>query len=277
MRKLFKNLPVALITFALMASCGKEGSSGSSSSSNSNVSDTVTTTSTDIRDAIEAKSMAAGAPAGTTIYHWGYDSDSSSESENCESYDLWIINPTVCWGGSVNTGTNSTRIIKVVDPAVDSVTYSQASGNDSYGNLVFGDALAAPFDRGSETYTAMLGLDETPLAVKISSATISFQGTSKSAKLVEYFYGEKDYITGRKIYSSVKRYVLSTSVPVIANPVVSFGNGFNVTSRLMKINNSQVTGVKLTKYHTIEYKSELVDGYYQQTTVLKAVSGTINI
>lgn len=284
MKALFKTLPILVIAGALSVSCGKgKNSSGSSSNSvapiNGLPGSTVTQSQSyqsidQVRAAFTQKSFADGAPANSKFYHLGsFFGGGSGSGIN--------INFNWCWSdcqsqqivNAMEDRIQYGRQIKVTSTSNDSVSYGVATAVDeNNGTPQFVYGSTGSMSRNSGFYKEMLGLDisESSLfggkagGIKVMPATITLKnGTSVPGQMVEFFIGTNSNY-GCNV-SDVKRYVLSTNLPIVANPIVAIENG-QATGKLSEVNgtNAIVQSITVTGYNQFNYQSCTIQPVQQQ-------------
>ncbi|MCO4754391.1 MAG: hypothetical protein KC478_07900, partial [Bacteriovoracaceae bacterium] len=86
-------------------------------------------------------------------------------------------------------------------------------------------------------------------------------GDTKNGVYVEYFYGTRtnDILN----ITSMEAFVLSTELPVIANPVTVEQNG-NLVGRLGRVGTTNVSQVKVSNSH---YVRNEITGYTYRTVI----------
>jgi hypothetical protein len=241
MRNTTKTLSVLMMAAFMTVSCGKKDNS-SGSGSNAGISDYAQATAygsiDEVRQAFAAKSLADGAAVGTEVYHvgsyFGASNSSSSFSASvsgCAQILFWSI-------GDCGTNTsqqenymldklNKGKYRTVTQASVDSLGYKIPDGIEVTNNLVeyTYDETISTFDRTNSIYKEMLALESNNiLETRVSAATIKFQNNSEVAgQIVEVVYGNQTY--GNQTVTGMKRFVLSTNLPTIANPIAVI-NGY---------------------------------------------------
>ena len=286
MKALFKTLPILIVAGALSVSCGSgDNSSGSSTSSNgtgwvppgTTVTQQTSYGSIDqVRAAFQSKSFADGAQANSEFYHLGnFFGGGSGGGIN--------INFNWCWNDcyvqqivqAMEDRISYGRQIKVNSASTDSVSFSVATGVDeNNGNPQFVYGQSGSMNRNSGLYREMLGLDisENNLfggsaeGIKVMPATITLQnGSSVVGQMVEFFIGHKSQY-GCSV-NDVKRYVLSSTLPIVANPVVAIENG-QATGKLAEVSsqNGLVMQVTVNGYHQFNYQNCTIQPVQQQLT-----------
>lgn len=259
MKALFKTLPVLVLAGALSVSCGKgDNKSGSSSSSGGGISglpgNTVTQTQSyqsvdQVRSAFAQKSLSDGLTNGTEVYHMGlYFNGNYSGGGNINFSGGFCINLFGWTAGDCdnygNGGYGQDDLLldqlnygvfkKVTNAGSTSVTYQKPTGvvSDNYGGYVYDytGAQNKTFDRNSTKYKEMLGLDvpaQNILESRVSPATITMSnGQQVVGQVIELFIGSQTY--GNSYISEVRRMVVSTSLPVFANPIAVIDTVYQV-------------------------------------------------
>lgn len=286
MKALFKTLPILIVAATLSVSCGKgENSSGSSSSGGvtgwvppgTTVTQQTSYGSIDqVRAAFQSKSFADGAQANSEFYHLGsFFGGGSGGGIN--------INFNWCWNDcysqqivqAMEDRISYGRQIKVNSATSDSVTYGVATNViENNGNPQFVYGTTATISRNGNLYKEMLGLNinENQLfggsaeGIKVMPATITLQnGSQVTGQMVEFFIGQKSQY-GCTV-NDVKRYVLSSTLPIIANPVLTIENG-QANGKLAEISsqNGLVTQITVNGYHQFNYQSCTLQPVQQQLT-----------
>lgn len=286
MKALFKTLPILIVAAALSVSCGKgENSSGSSSSGGvtgwvppgTTVTQQTSYGSIDqVRAAFQSKSFADGSQANSEFYHLGsFFGGGSGGGIN--------INFNWCWNDcytqqivqAMEDRIQHGRQVKVNSASTDSVNYSVATGVDeNNGTPQFIYGQSGSMNRNSGLYREMLGLNITENqlfggsaeGIKVMPATITLQnGSSVAGQMVEFFLGQKSnygcYV------NEVRRYVLSSSLPIIANPVVAIEYG-QATGKLAEVSNQSglVMQITVNGYNQFNQQSCTIQPVQQQLT-----------
>lgn len=300
MRALFKTLPILVFAGALSISCGKDGNqSGTSSSSTGGISglpgNTVTQSQAyssieQVRSAFAQKSLSDGLSTTSSIYHVGpyfnnsYGSSSGGidfqadfcinlfgwSAGNCDDYGSYGQNIENMLLDQLDNGVYK----KVVSATSTSVSYQKPTEvvQDNYGGWSYGytNAQTESFQRSSDLYRKMLGLDipaQNILDSKVSAATITMSdGQQVVGQVVELFIGSS--FNGNSNVSEVRRYVVSTNLPLLANPVAVVGNIYqsysgytaSVSGYLAYLGNTTSSGavkavqsIKINKLHYPQY------------------------
>ena len=279
MRALFTKLPLAILGLAILTSCGKDGESGGSSSASVQGSISAGANIDQIRHAFNSTSLSHGITQssdqnyGTSIYHGGSYFKVPSDSD-CKSVDLFGIDLfELCFGSHQSPLERELDLyeIKQVNTASSSeVRFKEPVGLNNYGQgYVYGSEQV--FNRSNERYKAMLGLkNQRPVEVRPSAAKITLSnGAIKNGVYVEYFFGTKqDNILN---LTSKEAYVLSTELPVLANPIAVENSNGQVVGKLGKVGSLIVTQIKVLNYHYVQSENSWVNGFYQPKHIIKSV------
>lgn len=287
MKALFKTLPILIVAGALSVSCGKgDNSSGSGSSTTSpgtGVWNPPGTTGTQgvnyqsidqVRAAFQQKSFAADANTNSQFYHLGSFFGGGTGGGINISFD-W------CWNdcqsqqiiNAMEDRIQYGRQIKVTSATNDSVSYGIATAvaeNNGVPEFVYGST--GSMSRNSGLYQEMLGLDINVSSlfggaaegIKVMPATIQLQnGGSVVGQLVEFFIGQKSQY-GCNV-SDVRRYVVSSALPIVANPVIAIENG-TPTGKLSEVNGNSaiVHSVTVNGYNQLNYQNCTIQPVQQQ-------------
>lgn len=243
MRKLLKNLPLALMVAALAVGCGKDNASGGKTPAQ-NVEEGVTETINaaqnfqsveEVRKAFDAKSMDAG--QNLDVYHVGtyfgaVTSSGFNYSANlsgCLNLIFWSFGD--CGGYESNNNymkdqmesvLDAGRLLKVVSSNGDSVRVKEATNVKS--DLTYGFSSEFSISRNEILADAFANT-----SAYVSQATIKLSDGRE--------------IKGLAIQSNRGVYVLSTNLPTIANPL--YVNSYNGYGYLAKIgSNVSITDIK---------------------------------
>jgi hypothetical protein len=258
MKALTKSFLTLALVSALGTSCGggsnKSGSSSSTSGGinglpGNNLTQTQSYQSIDqVRSAFNQKALSDGLSSGIEVYHIGpyfnsgYGGGGASfDASFCIDLGFWSA------GDCDNYGTPNQEDIllnqlnngvfkKVSSSSSSSVTYQEPTGimSNNYGGAeyTYNNSQTKTFDRNSLAYREMLGLDIPAgniIESKVSPATITMSnGQQVVGQVLEMFIGSSYY--GGANITDVKRYVLSTNLPLMANPVAvisGVGYGYN--------------------------------------------------
>lgn len=309
MRALFKSLPILVIAGALSVSCGDKSNSSGSSSSSSGVSglpgNTVTQTQSytsidQVRSAFASKPMNDGLATGTEIYHMGpyFNSNYSSSGINFQAgFCLQLFGWSA--GDCDTQGTSQQDLLlaqldngvfkKATASSTTAVSYQEPSGVSNasgYWEYTYDTAQTQSYDRNNSQYKEMLGLDLTSANIldsKVSPATITLSnGQQIAGQILEIVTGYNNY--GQQSIQDIRRYVLSTNLPVAANPIAVINGanpvlyGYNgltalVNGYLAYLGNSSVQGeVQAVQSITINTMN-IVQGYGQLQQVQNVVIG----
>ena len=294
MKKLFKTLPVLLIAGALSVSCGKSNSSGGGSSSTTTPvsglpGSTVTQTSAyssieQIRTAFNNKSLSDGLNNGSEIYHMGSFFTGSYASGGI-NFQAGFCIQLFGWSAGDCEGNNQGDLLlqrldngvlkKVTSASATAVTFQEPTGvsdASGYWNYVYTNAQTQTFDRNSGQYREMLGLDipaQNIINSYVSSAQIQLSNGQKIAGQVLEIVTGYNYGNGQNYIQEVKRFVLSTNLPIIANPVATITgvfqayNGYVATANgyLGYVGNntaaSAIQSIQISTLHVPSYNGQL--------------------
>ena len=291
MKSLFKAKYLLLFVMGLsLYSCGKNSSGGSGGSGSSTIGingdGSITAgnsgqnfqTIDELRNAFNAMSLEAGVTEGMYIYHIGNHYTGNSSGGGGTGGGITI---TGCLfgifgdcddngnGGQQNNYQlqqylNYGRMLKVrnLDQNANTLNLAKATGvyyNDfTYSNYVL--------TRTHNDYRSMLGMSSSYNQAKLANATIELQsGERVQAVVVEYI---KESYYG--VPNSIKRYVLSTNLPIAANPIaVLHGLRAEVTGVLSTVGNN----IKLRRIE-IDTITEL--SYYNNQVIERNLNIYIN-
>jgi hypothetical protein len=249
MQALIKKLPILVLASSLLVSCGKgENSSGSSSTSNLNglpgnsYSQASAYTSLDqVRSAFNAKALSDGLQDGTEVFHVGPYFNSSYGGSSL-SFNAGFCIQLFNWSaGDCQNQSNSMQTYlmnqldngkykKVSGLNTNSLSFKEPSGvsnTNGFWQYQYNNPSIA-YDRNSNAYKAMLGLDipaQNIIASHVSAATITMSnGQTIQGQILEIVIGYNSW--GQPSVSDIKRFVLSTNLPTFANPIAVI-NGMN--------------------------------------------------
>jgi hypothetical protein len=243
------------VTLLAITSCGQESSSSTASSTIQGYVDSITgqtvagtssnsyTNIDQVRAAFNAKSLESGVTEGTYIYHTGSSFGGSS------NYGVsGGISVSGCFfglfGDCSNSGSNSNqnselqnylnngRMLKIgqLDQNSSTLSVLEAIGV-SNNNFTYN---SSSYSRTNSMYLKMLGLDDVYDETKVNAATIEVRDNNNSITSVNGIVVEhikRSYVG----ISSIKRYVLTTNLPVIANPIAILDGNYNIeVSGLLK-------------------------------------------
>lgn len=287
MKALFKRLPILLMAGAISVSCGSgDNSSGSPSSTNTGGGNTWTPGVTgtqgtsyqsidQVRAAFQQKSFAEGTAVNYEYYHLGSYFGGSSGGFSLDFNFCWSDCQSQQMANAMEERIQYGSQIKVTAASVDSVSYDIATDvdvNNGYANFVYG--TSGTMSRTGGLYKSMLGLNisESSLfggsteGIKVTPATISLQnGGTVVGQMVEFFIGQKSQY-GCTL-NDIKRYVVSSALPIIANPVLVIENG-QAEGKLNEINGSSsiVSSVTVNGYNELNYQTCSIQAIQQQST-----------
>ncbi len=270
------NLILLSLAILALSSCGGANSTSSTSSNLSTVSvssDGATTVGTStnnfrtieqVRAAFDSMSFKEGLSQGTYIYHVGSDYSTSNSSTS--------INISGCFFGLFGdcSNSNSSDITSQLEAYLDAGRMLQVGSLDNNTSMVnLNEAIGVAnndfifdsyvYSLDSFDYKEMLGLNRSYAMTKLSSATVTLtNGTSFDAVVVEFVDGV--FRTVR----SVKSFVLSTNVPVAANPIALIESGFNERSTVRKVlksvgSNIEIKSIVFDKITAINGDRELIE------------------
>lgn len=263
MKALFTKLPLACLALVLITGCGKQNASGAKGI-NKAPGVTGAMNLPQVRDAFNNTSLSSGMENGDIISHTGPYFKSVTSS--CITKSWLIFSATACldtYSSTLERDMEESLIKKVASSSADSVQFQIPVDIDSQTGTYIYDGTET-FDRNDSAYKEMLSLNQEPIETRISSATVTLNNSEKiSGIYVEYFYGDKN--NGHLNITSRKSFVLSTGVPVMANPMIAVNEHDQVIGGLTKINGKYVSGIKAARSHYVENTAswELINGYYQ--------------
>lgn len=259
-------------------SCGEQNeSSGSKSSSNSSVNEFGQITGSGVNyntpeeliRTLQQRSMADGARIGEPVYHIGPAFGGTAQQVSFDLGDLFDFSFNTCFvfngnaSGDCNqngTGINDTQLTnnllrlvaegeyKVIrDANHNGVGYDLADGVQNGG---FSFAYRS-FDRSDDIYRAMTNEDGRVLRARVLSDA---QITLDNGQQIRGEYLENYYQDG-----TVEGYVISTSFPTVANPLLitegSNNGGGIITGALDFMGANKVRSVSAT-YHSFSYDAQ---------------------
>lgn len=277
-------LTIALLSMAILSSCGKTDIGNAQDAAVSYVTangETIVgtannnfTTIEQVRSAFNAKSLEAGVSEGMYIYHIGskYGANSGSgisggisisgcffglfgdcddNNTSNQNYQLqsYLDNGRMQKVGAVNLGSSSLNIKKATGVLNNDFTYTDQV-----------------YTRTSAEYTQMLGLNSSATETRVFPATVEISDVTGN-KIVDAVIVEHINKTYQSI-TSIKRYVISTNVPVAANPIAVIEGNSNIqvtgvlksigtTGHVKKINVDRYTGVSFWGNETVGYNLEI--------------------
>jgi hypothetical protein len=290
MKRLFKNLSVAMLALSLMAACG-DNSTGAKSKKSSGVSgfgngQTGYTTQGEnysnidqIRNDYSNKSLASGIANNTNIYHVGTYFGGQSQGGGqvgvsvygCLNLIFWQVGDCDEAGGGYDIDAYLQSALDMGRIWVtDSVGQNSVIVDEAY-DVLNGDYLfqSETFDRNDDIYRDMLGLGRNDIvSIKISGATVKLTNNEVlPATHIEYFYGTN--YTGYTNITGIKRFIISKNLPVIANPVAVVNQSGYLTGYLSNIgNNINVQSITIEKMHNYIY-GQIQQVSNQQTVQLR--------
>ncbi len=279
MKSLFRAKYLLLFVMCLsLYSCGKNssGSGGASGGSTIGINSDGSITAgnsgqnfqtvDELRNAFNAMSLESGVAEGMYIYHVGNHYTGNSGGGGGIGGGITI---TGCFfglfgdcddngnGGGPNNYQlqqylNNGRMLKVrnLDQNSNTLNLAKATGV-SYNDFTYSNYVLT---RNHNDYRSMLGMSSSYNRSKLSTATIELQsGERVQGVVVEYINEGYDGLP-----SSIKRYVLSTNLPIAANPIAIL-NGLQ----------TEVTGVLSTVGTNIKLRKIEIDtitevSYYGQ-------------
>lgn len=224
MKTLFIKLPLVLLSLVLITGCGKENSSGDSKSSlkNSIGVDGYTNVPqnfqniTEVRKAFQNKSMADGLTEGMDIYHVGTYFGGQSGTGFSGSYEISGCLNLIFWQyGDCDSGgynymeqmisemesiINNGRLLKVRSASANSVSVQRAVGVDSQAEFIYSNETLS---KDSGVLSQMVAGDE--MFTTVRSARISLSNGQQ--------------IEGVAVYNQYGVFVITTNLPLAANPV----------------------------------------------------------
>jgi len=274
MRKTTKTLSVLMMAAFMTVSCGKkENNSGSGGSGGgagiSEYTQTQAYGSIDqVRQAFAAKSIADGAPVATEIFHIGSYFGGSSGSggfnvSGCAQILFWEIGDC-----GTNTSQQEAEMMSrltsgeyktVFQASPNSLTYKIPTGVEVVNNTVqyTYNGSDITYDRTDEVYKEMLAIDRNDiLETRVSPATITFQNnTTIAGQIVEVVFGNNNY--GNTQVTDMKRFVLSTNLPTIANPIAVLNGAYPSLSGYLAAvgtpsNYRMIKSIQINTIHTYQ-------------------------
>lgn len=277
----FGKILVLGFTVLSLISCGKDNASGggsSSSSSSTSVSSVGKNYKTyaQIKDAYTKMKLDSGVSKNMVVYHVGPDYGGESLMNNTPTVDFsdlfdfsfgYCININGelkgdCADNQYNQ-TQNNELQNIVNRGEYKVVRSDSSKSVAfdYATGVFGPGFQfaqATYDRNDPIYKEMLKLDgKSVVKVVISEAQITILEGTKTKQIkadyVEYFYS--DY--------SLKGFVLSTALPLIANPIANTQN-HDLTGVLSFSGNKTIKSISVN-IHDIQY--DYMTNKYKAITV----------
>lgn len=309
---LTKTLPVLVLAGALSVSCGKgNNSSGGGSSTTSPVitglpgntygQGSAYTSIDQVRAAFQNKTLADGLTVGTEVYHMGpyFNGNYGSGGINFQGgfcIQLFGWSAGDCGG---NNGSSQQDLLldqldngvfkKVTAAAADSVSFQEptgASNASGYWQYTYNGAQTQSYNRNAVDYKEMLGLDipaQNIIQSYVSPATITMSnGQSVAGQVLEIVVGYNNY--GQQQIQEVKRFVLSTNMPIFANPIAVI-NGFSpvmygyngltaqVNGYLAYLGNSQNANAVQGVQQIVINQLHVVQGYGQLQAVQNITIG----
>lgn len=286
MKTMMKRMSIMLLAFSVLSACGENKSGGGkSSSSTSGIGNGQTGYTTqgenynnidEVRSRYNSKSLADGIANGANIYHVGtYFGGSNSgggqisgQIYGCLNLIFWQVGDCDSNSGYditsyLESALNMGRIWQVQAGSGESISI-----NEAY-DVLNNDYLFQPrtYDRNDAKYREMLGLDRNDIVdVRISNASIRLTNNQVvPATLVEYFYGN-NYTGGNNI-TGMKRFLLSSNLPVVANPIAVIDSNGAITGYLSNVGNDiKVKSLTVTRMHGVYY------GQIQQTSGQQTVN-----
>lgn len=277
MKSLTKLFTLGFMVLALI-SCGKEQNSGGSSSGSNN-SNWYSNGGSDngssfgdinsLRSYYNSKSMTDNLENPMAIYRTGPEFGGQSFSNsNSGSFSLgYCINLFGKTYGDCGQSTGQTNYASILDRGEYITVQSASSSAVNYNKAIsatnnYFNFQGRTFDRNNSLYQEMLNLDGKEVQyVVITPATIRLKNNQTiPGDHVEYFY-----MDGSRV-----RFVLSKSIPVIANPItVTRGN--NLTGILNFAGSKQIAQVSV-KFHEVSY-----DWQTAQFKATQTGQGSINL
>jgi len=275
MKKWFKNLPVLLLSMAILSACG-ENTTGGKSSKSSGVETIGSSGYSDnnqnygnmdeMRSEFNAKSLSDGVGNNDYIYHIGnYFNPNASQNNSGGTFNvsgcinIFGFEIGDCQSGSTYDPTAQLQLILDRGRLYKAVSSNSSTVNvDHAYSVINGEFIyqADTFDRNSSTYREMLGLEDSVLESRITSATITLaNNTQIAAKHVELFLGTFGGLTG------IKRFVVTTNLPVVANPVFAYTENASSSKigALAEIGNVKIQRIQVNKVHYF-YNGQIVPG-----------------
>lgn len=244
MRALFKQLPILVIAGALAVACGSgENSSGGGSTTAPGINglpgNTVTQTTSyqsvdQVRAAFNSKGLNDGLANGTEIYHMGPYFNNSYGNGGINFQGGFCINLFgQTYGDCQNNNGQQDYLLDLLDNGVykkvtaastTAVSYQEPSGvsnQSGFWQFTYDNSATQSYSRNSQDYLKMLALDvpmNNIVESRVSPATITMSnGQQVAGQILEVVTGYSNY--GQVSVSDIRRYVLSTNLPIAANPI----------------------------------------------------------
>ncbi len=304
--KILRKMPVLLLAAFIATACGKKDDSGSSSSSGSGVSSfnngintsPMSQTNLDqIRSAFNGTSFASGLENNVEMYHVGpyYNGNYSNSGggfdvQGCINLFGWEV-------GDCNGAGNMEQILidqlqngsvkKVISRSDNSLSYKEPVGvitQNGYSLFNYNGAQTETLNRESTSYKEMLGLVNNTNIIKhyVHNATITMvrnnQQQSVGAKVVELIYGYNNGQFGQ-IVTDIKRFVVSTNLPVAVNPIAVINglypvnyNGLQANGALSYYGNgevvNQISSISIDRINTTYYSNISVEQLQPATNLV---------
>ena len=284
MKSIMKRMSIMLLAFSVLSACGENKSGGGKKSSSVNgIGNGQTGYTTqgenynnidEVRNRYNSKSLADGIGNGTNIYHVGsYFGGSSSGGGQisggvygCLNLIFWQVGDCDSSSGydissQLESALNLGRIWQVQGASGESISINEAYDvlNNDY---LFQNAT---YDRNNAKYREMLGLNRNDIVdVRISNASIKLSNNQDvPATLVEYFYGTN---YGNVNISGMKRFILSSNLPVVANPIAVIDAYGAIKGYLSNVGNDiKVRSLTVTKMHGVNGMGQIQQTSGQQT------------
>ena len=258
-----------ILSLLMFASCGEDSNSSGSSGNDAPVASPTspgpTTTASGqvlnipvatLQANFAAIPLESGMSSGLEIYHVGsYFGGSSTYNKPSLSYCIRILGKEY---GNCSSGSSEANIFKQMLSAGRLLKYNSGSGPSlnmqkaiSYSSTYGFSYSSYTFTRSNSRYRDMLSLDSSPLETRVSTVNINFtDGSVVSGYLVEYFYGYSSF--GSTSFTSIDRFIISESLPIVANPVMSFNSSGYVDGYLSNYGSKVVKSIEIPVAHTLQ-------------------------
>jgi hypothetical protein len=277
MKRLFKNLSIAMLALAFMAACG-ENTSGANKKKNSGINgygngQTGYTTQGEnytsidqVRADFNAKSLSDGIANNTNLYHVGTYFGGNAQGGGQVGVSIYGCLNLIFWEvGDCDSGNGGYDIDAYLQSALDmgriwrtnSVGTNSVLVDEAY-DVLNNDYLfqTVTYDRNDDIYREMLGLDRNDIVeLRISAATVRLTNNQViPATHIEYFYGAN--YTGYTQITGIQRFIVTKNLPTIANPVAVINSAGYLTGYLSNIGNDiNVQSITIEKMHNFIYGS----------------------
>lgn len=260
MRNLVKILMLVAMIFVL-AACGKENESGSGSSGGSSSDDWYNQDQSGqnygdynkLKNYYNSKSLASGVSNNMVVYHLGQAFGGTSLGSSSSSFEFgFCFNFFGELKGDCDQYTGGTNLYSIVEKGEYKVVKSASAGslNIDVATSVSGNMFQftnGSFNRNDTLFRDMLNLDNRAVAkVVITEAQVYLTSGKKiAADYVEYFYDDGS--------QDVDGYVLSSELPIIANPV-AVTNNYDLEGILSFAGNNTIKSVTVNIHDLQPYQ-----------------------